>query len=238
MTAPTQNGPAEPVSGSSRELVSTIEDPIVRRMVRLSVHVRGYAPYYLVTVILLGVLAFGPRPVSKPDELIGSNQRGAPGLGGAAGGTAAGRAAAAAGPSDSATAISVPADASLLSGGAIAADLGAGALDATALDGNVTDLAPAVPEAPAPDTGFSDVPTDFDHGSDVPEFCTMRLPSPAPAVTPHREVDGLQRTAEAAAGVQAPADPAPYVEDGIDTVGCPDTSAIPEPPPAPIGLPI
>jgi hypothetical protein len=222
-----------------------MEDPIVRRLVRLAVHVRGYLPYYLVTIALLAVVAFVPRPGGGSDDLLGANNA-ATAAGPAARGAstpAGGARAGAAG----AGALAAAADASLLGGAAGASDLGAGAVDASAVgflagDAAATAVpeapaAPAAPEAPdasAPDfSGFDDVTS-----ADEPAYCTVSAPSPAPSVTPYREIDGAQGTVEAAARTELPASAAPYVEDAFATAGCPDTSGLPAVPAPPVGLPV
>ena len=53
---------------SRADAIASIDDTIVRRLVRLAVHVRGYAPYYVATLALFGFLAFpkiGRRKATK-----------------------------------------------------------------------------------------------------------------------------------------------------------------------------
>ncbi|HVM08255.1 MAG TPA: hypothetical protein VM345_07335 [Acidimicrobiales bacterium] len=215
-------------------LIDSIDDPITRRLVRVAVHVKGYAPYYAATAALFGFLAFGPRPDGvRPD--------------GSAFGANAGRAGAvASAPADGtrgAGGTTIPSSLSpnaanaLLVGaasGSFASALGGDGGELSLADGTVTST-PNLPEAPAPPEfpGFDDV----DYGSAIDAGCSVKPPSPAPEVTPSREVANAQQTAEAAVGAKAPADLAPYVEDAAAASGCPDVAGSVPALPLP-GLPV
>lgn len=229
------DGPAP----SRADAIASIDDTIVRRLVRVAVHVRGYAPYYAATLALFGFLAFGPRPESKggDDAAFGSSATSAAGGGAGATGGSGGR-----------SAVSSPTTLSPQAAGTLLA--GAAGLDGSGLgldgDGGTFGIAgdasagagTALPEAPAAPDFESFDPGDVDYGTELPDACTVALPSPAPSVSPSREVDGLQTTLEAAAGTEAPADLAPYAEDAASTAGCPDASELPVPLPALPGLPV
>ena len=246
-TAVSENASGIDPKASRAEVIGAIEDPIVRRLVRLSVHVRGYLPYYVATIALFAFLAFGPRPGAQPSTTDFGADAAAAGVGGTRG-AAPVRGGSAQG------AATTPSP-------ALADAIAAGPLTATAFDGAAADAAvnaalsgdtaaATLPEAPAaPAAPDAEVP-EFDPGefgggdfedddtSDGPEACTVALPSPAPAVTPSREAEGLQTTAEAAAGTEFPADAAPYAEDAATTAGCPSVGADAPNLPVPIGLPV
>ena len=231
-----------PVPASRADAVAAIDDTLVRRFVRVALHVRGYAPYYVATLALFGFLAFGPRPdgTSGDDSPFGTSAASATGGGTAAGGAGGGRAA-----GGSTTSLSPQAAGTLLAG---AAGLdGLAATTDTSTDGTFSVAGDAaapgatLPEAPgapgAPSVDDVD-PNDVDYGRDLPDTCTVSLPSPAPSVSPSREVSGAQTTLEAAAGMEFPADAAPYAEDAASAAGCPDVESVPIPIPAVPGLPV
>lgn len=228
-----------------RALIAAIDDPLVRRVVGLSLHVRGYLPYYAVTVALFGFLAFGPRhsvevaPVASSGgvpapgvSVGGATGDGGPATSGVAGSRAAGPAAVALDGTLSGS------DLSSTAGALEVGDLGGGSL--TDQSGSAALPVPPAPAAPGlddPGFGFgSDVPGDFETPEPV-ATCTVTLPSPAPSISPSREVGGLQQTAEAVAGVSAPVDGSGTAEEAASTIGCPSVGATPDVP-VPVGLPI
>ena len=223
---------------SRADAIASIDDTIVRRLVRIAVHVRGYAPYYVATLALFGFLAFGPRPDSRAgdDAALGRS------AGSAAGGAVTNGGGAGRSGSTSPTRLSPRAAGTLLAGAAGLDGSGLASGEAGGVFGiagdATTSAGPSLPDTPAaPDVESFD-PGDVDYGTDLPDACTVALPSPAPSVSPSREVEGLQTTLEAAAGLEAPADLSPYVEDAASTAGCPDASELPVPIPAVPGLPV
>jgi len=233
------DGTAPAAPASRAEAIGAIEDTLVRRFVQLAVHVRGYAPYYVATLALFAFLAFGPRPDSDngDDAAFGANEAAAAGAGAGSGGSGSDRG------GGTAPALSPAAAGTLIAGAAGfdgVTDGGDGAVEGYGVMGDVVS-GTALPETPAaPDVPSFDA-GDVDYGTDLPEACTVRLPSPAPAVSPSREVDGAQTTVEAVAGLEAPADLAPYVEDAASATGCPDVPVLPAPAlplPAVPGLPV
>lgn len=240
-TAAVSEGSANdgPAPASRADAIASIDDTIVRRLVRVAVHVRGYAPYYAATLALFAFLAFGPRPASDggDDAAFGSAATSAANGGAGAAGGNGGRSAA-----SSPATLSPQAAGTLLAGaaGLDGSGLGVDGDDGTfGIAGDASAGAgAALPEAPAAPDFESFDPGDVDYGTDLPDACTVALPSPAPSVSPSREVDGLQTTLEAAAGAEAPADLAPYAEDAASTAGCPDVSDLPIPLPALPGLPV
>ena len=164
--------------------IAEIDDRIARGIARTIVHVRRFLPFYAggiafaVAMAVLPVVNGGGG--GTPTAAVGPD-----GAAGAAAGSA-GRLASAAAPG-------------LVDEGVLddVADAAGGA--GSTLGGRTSPMAgPGLPDASeAPD--IPDTP-------DAPDACQLALPSPAPSVSPERELSGAQQTAEAAAGQQLPAD--------------------------------
>jgi len=202
------------------QLDRALEDGFVRRFVAVCVHVRNYAPYYAVTVALVTALVLLPR-ADRADDADRAGATGATGAASRAGGTSP------APPSSQATSSRPvrgidPSAAGLFQAPAGGADGDARAGGGTAATGSTGVTVPAAPAAPSGVTSAPDVPDPgLGYGSDD-TGCTLHPPSPAPAVTPAREVGGAQETAEAAAGVSAPVNGEGTVETVEDAAGCTD----------------
>ena len=198
--------------GMQGDPLARIEDPTVRRFVRVVVHVRRFLPFYATGLLFAVTMAVVPAMDGgggNPSSLAGPGG----GAGSAAGfvrptGTGSGGAAAAG-----------PARAGGVAGASSAtfADVG---LDG-AIDG--ADLAAAPLTSPtgaladarggsSPTAGLPsgapafDTPAEFPETPRPPEPCKLTPPSPAPAVDPARELTSGQDTVEAVAGQALPAD--------------------------------
>ena len=209
----------------SDDPIGEIEDPIARYLARTIVHVRKFLPFYVGGVAF--ALAMLVLPVVRDDGRTGDSATLA-GSGGVAGAVArSGSTAAAASGVRTATGTGAAAAANLGDpsgfvsfvsdeggadlGGEVAA--GASAGGAAAVDGRRT-AAPVNPPADVPEA-----PTDFGDEPEVPSACTLSPPSPAPSVTPSREIEGAQGTVESAARQSLPADlastTAPVTDDAV-----------------------
>jgi hypothetical protein len=205
--------------------IAELDDRFTRGVAKTAVHVRRYLSFYA------GGLGFAVAMLMVP--VVHDGGGGTPasfaGSGGAAGAAGSARPAVAAPggrsatPAGAATAGSSslgsfasagddePAGGGVVDGAAGAAGAGSGA---TVGDRRGAPLAspPAVPPTPeTPDFG--------DDAPSAPELCRLEPPSPAPVVSPEREISGAQDTVEAAAGQPLPADAAetvsPVVQQGL-----------------------
>ena len=210
----------------SDDPIGEIEDPIARYLARTIVHVRKFFPFYVGGVAF--ALAMLVLPVVRDDGRTGDSATLA-GSGGVAGAVArSGSTAAAA--SGARTATGAGAAAAAILGGDPSgyvsfvsdeggADLG-GEVGRASAGGASTDTVrsgstpPVTTPAEVPDT-----PTDFGDEPEVPSACTLSPPSPAPSVTPSREIEGAQGTVESAARQSLPADlastTAPVSDDAV-----------------------
>jgi hypothetical protein len=215
--------------GAKPDLLGQIEDPTVRRFVRVVVHVRRFLPFYVGGVLFALTMAIVPT--------IDGGERGtlpsAAGMGGGAGSAA--RPAGSTG-ATGATATARRAVATVSSGaasGELAAATfldddvdGAAGVDGATPGGGASTAtadrrtAPADPLAGSPDVAAPNAPDDLDDAPDVPEACRLEPPSPAPAVDPTRELSGGQNTAEALAGQQLPVDSGETVKPVSEATIC------------------
>jgi hypothetical protein len=224
------DGGAEPKFASD-DPIGEIEDPIARYLARTIVHVRRFFPFYVGGVAFLVAMLVLPAVGNGGGGDLASSSSSIAGSGGAAGVASTGGRAAAASGGRSATGAGAAAAGSsdLLAsfadddlGGEVAAGAPAGGTGAAAHDGRRSAGAPvAVPETPD-----SDIP----ETPEPPSACAVAAPSPAPAVTPKREVSGAQDTVESAARASLPVDVAETSSPVTDDAVC----SVPE---APVALP-
>ena len=223
--------------------IAALDDRFARGVARTVVHVRRFLTFYAGGLGFAIALAMAPVVHGGG----GGTPASAVGPGGAAGAAGSvGRAVAAPGGSSATPAGGAAAGRSTI--GSAASSLAAAAGDAveTGLDGGAAGAVgggsgavgsgrgPALPAGP----GVPETPETPDFGDDevaAPELCMVEPPSPAPAVSPEREITSAQDTAEAAARTDAPVDigatASPVLQQAV--CGVPDaqveTPAVPVP---------
>jgi hypothetical protein len=217
---PTAEETTNRASGLIDDPVAMIEDNIVRRLVRVAVHVRGYAPYYLATV------AFGVMLLIVP------------GLGG----TSTPGAVASGVTRDPAGATTTTPRASSAAVPSAPAEL------ASADDFFPTVTTESVRSTTGSNYSFDDYDYDTGNGGssgspasegDDPEKpCYLAPPAGAPVspVSPEREARNAQNTLENAAGQEGPAEASDTVKTGVEATGQCDgesTQSVPDVPAVP-----
>ena len=211
---------AGPGPGGADDPVSLIDDDIVRRLVRVAVHVRGYAPYYAAT------FAFGVMLLVVP-ALGGGGSADAFAAGGSGSDPATPATPAATAPRSSTAPAELASSASdffdpLITTEATRSDSATYSFDEFDYRGSESD-SPASTES---------------EGSDKP--CAVEPPEGAPVspIVPEKEADNVQNTLEAVTGEEAPADAGDTVSQGVEAIGeCDDDAgaqSIPDPADAPV----
>lgn len=228
---PTTTDPttANRTAAKADDPVGLIEDTIVRRLVRVAVHVRGYAPYYAATV------AFGVMLLVVP--VIGG--------GGGDEAVASGVAESTSAPSTTSTA---PSGSSSRSAAPVE-------LAGSADDFFTPSVTTEATRSSTPSYDFDDF--DYDTGADSSspaaseeesdKPCYVEPPDGAPIspVSPEREAGNAQNTLENATGQEAPAESGETVGTAVEESGaCDDgssTESLPDPtdePAAPASTPV
>ena len=192
--------------------IAELDDRFTRIVARTAVHVRRFLTFYAgglgfaVAMLMVPVVHGGGG--GTPASVVGPG--GAAGAAGTAnpavavpGGTSVTPAGAATALTSSSSSFASPGD-GVVDAGLVDAAAGAvgGSAGTTVGDRKAAPLpTPTIPPAPeTPDFG-QDEPS-------APELCQLEAPSPAPAVSPERELDSGQNTVESAARQQLPADAA------------------------------
>lgn len=216
-TAPTSTAATSASTGAD-DPVSLIEDNIVRRLVRVAVHVRGYAPYYAATV------AFGVMLLVVP-ALGGGDNDGDAVAAGVTRGTD--------------TSTTTQPTTTTPRSSAAPAELATSAGDFFTPPVSTE----ATRSSDRPTYSFDDFDTSDDSDApassetdDADKPCTVEPPDGAPVspVSPEKEADNAQNTLEAATGQDAPAEADETVGDGLEATGqCDDdgtdAESVPDP---------
>ena len=208
--------------------IAELEDRFTRVVARTALHVRRFLTFYAgglgfaVAMLMVPVVHSGgggtPASVAGPGGAAGAARTANPAVAVPGGRSAT--------PAGAATALTSSASTFASAGDervdADPADGAAGAVGGSA--GTVGDRkaaplpAPSIP--PTPET------PDFGDEPEAPELCQVEPPSPAPAVSPERELESAQNTAESAARQEAPVDAASTASPVLQQAAC----STPEPP--------
>jgi hypothetical protein len=197
---PTTAPAADDAIAAGDDPIGLIDDNIVRRLVRMAVHVRGYAPYYAATA------AFGAMLLVVP--ALGGGDGGAGTF--AAGVTDAGGAVAPAAPSAAPRPTAAPT-----------------ALAST-VDDFFTPAVTTEATRTGPTYSFDDFDYDSDDSSSSPAAsepaekpCYIAPPGGAPVspVSPERETKNAQDTLESAVGQEGPGEASEGVKSVVDATG-------------------
>ncbi len=201
--------------------VSLIEDNIVRRLVRVAVHVRGYAPYYAATV------AFGVMLLVVP--ALGGGDNGGDAV--AAGVTQGTDTSTTTRPTTTPRSSAAPAELASSAGDFFTPPVSTEATRSSDRPTYSFDDFDSSDDSDAPASSETD---------DTDKPCTVEPPDGAPVspVSPEKEADNAQNTLEAATGQDAPAEADETVGDGLEATGqCEDdgseAESVPDPTDAP-----
>jgi hypothetical protein len=218
------------VSTPKDDPIAEITDPFTRAAARVAVHVRRFLTFYagglgfVVAMLMVPVVHGGgggtPASVAGPGGVAGAAGASNPAVAAPGRKAATPAGAAAATSSSTSFAASELDDAALRDGGAAGAAV-LGGTGAAIGDGTTS----ALPDSPFGDT--ADIPAT----PDAPELCRLEPPSPAPAVSPERELSGLQDTVEAVAQQQLPVDSGATIAPVTQQALC-ATPALPVAPPS------
>ena len=205
--------------------IAELDDRFTRVVARTAVHVRRFLTFYAgglgfaLAMLMVPVVHGGgggtPAAVAGPGGAAGAagTANRAVAVPGGTAATAAGAAAAPASSDPFATEGTALADAGLVDGAAGAVGGSGGTVG-----GSKSAPGPTIP--PTPET------PDFGDEPEAPELCQVEAPSPAPAVSPERELESAQNTVEAAARQELPADAGATASPVLQQAVC----STPEPP--------
>ena len=189
--------------------IAELDDRFTRIVARTAVHVRRFLTFYAgglgfaVAMLMVPVVHGGgggtPASVAGPGGAAGAAGTANRAVA-APGGTAATPAGAATALTSSSSSFAAAGD-ELVDAGSVDGAAGAvGGSAGTIGEGKGASL-PTATIPPAPET-----PSFGEDEPSAPELCQVQAPSPAPSVSPEREIESAQNTAESAARQELPAD--------------------------------